>query len=173
MPSFLSINTVTFEDVFLVNPSQNAVLFSSELANLIKSPNFATLLNNNSIPREKLQPLYPSNILQYSLSGGFTPSNPGQIAPKSITSYNLANNAVGGLQGGVPVGTVVYYYGKPPSEGGTIPEGYFYCDGNFKYITEYPALFAALNYRFGSDGESKFRLPTITSPLSSIALIKY
>lgn len=173
MPSFLSLNTVTYEDVFLTNPSQEAVLFSSEIANLVKSANFATLLNNNSIPKEKLQPLDATNLLAYSLSGGYSPTSNRQIAYKTITSYNIANNAVGGLQGGTPVGAVITYYGQPPSEGGTVPEGYLQCDGSFVFVADYPQLFDAIDYRFGSDGETKFRLPTLTSPLSSIALIKY
>jgi hypothetical protein len=173
MPSTISINTVPAEDVFLNNPSPNAVLFSSEIANLVRNPNFPILFNNNSIPKEKLQPIDATNILQYSLSGGFSTTTPRQIAPQSITSYNLAYNAAGGLQGGVAVGTVVTYYGRPQSEGGVLPEGYFPCDGRFLLVAEYPELFSSLSYRFGDDGASKFRLPTLSAPLSAIALIKY
>jgi hypothetical protein len=172
MPSTLSINTVNSDNVFSDNPSQNAILVSSEIANLIKNPNFSTLFSDSSIPREKLKPLRATNLESYTLSG-FHPTQPGQIAFKTITSFNLANNAVGGLQGGVPVGTVVVYYGKPSVEGGSIPEGYLLCDGRFVMVAEYPSLFAALGYRFGDDGVLKFRLPTATSPLSSVSIIKY
>lgn len=173
MPSTLSINTVTFEDVFLSNPSSNAVLFSSDIANLIKSSNFPSLFASNSIPKDKLQPIDATNIIQYSLSGGFSTTSPRQLAPKTITSFNLANNAVGGLQGGVPVGTVVTYYGRPPGEGAPIPEGYLPCNGAFVLVSQYPDLFAALNYRFGDDGASKFRLPNLSAPLSAISIIKF
>lgn len=172
MPSTLSINTINADNVFAPVPSQNAVLVSSEIANLIKNPNFGAVLADNSIPREKLKPLKASNLETYTLSG-FHPTQQGQIAYKTITSFNIANNAVGGLQGGVPVGTVVIYYGKPPIEGGSIPEGYLLCDGRLIMTADYPDLFNMLGYRFGDDGAAKFKLPTVSSPLSSIPLIKY
>jgi hypothetical protein len=173
MPSILSLNTVPADDIFSPVPSPNSVLFSSAIADLVKRPNFPSLFANSSIPSSKLQSILGTSVAQTTLSGYRNEFSPGQIAYKTITSYNIGVGAVGGLEGGNPPGTVIYYYGLPPEEGGVLPEGYLKCNGSFVLIENYPALFAALDYRFGADGESKFRLPTITGPANSIALIKY
>jgi hypothetical protein len=173
MPSILSINTVNADNIFSSNPSTNSVLFASEVANLIKSLNFPSLFANNSIPSSKLQGIVGTNVAQKTLSGYQSEISPGQIAYKTITNYNIGVGAVGGLEGGTPPGTVIYYYGLPPEEGGVIPEGYLRCDGSVVSVENYPNLFAALDYRFGDDGESKFILPIVTGPTNSIALIKY
>lgn len=173
MPSILSLNTVPADDIFSPVPSPNSVLFSSAIADLIKRPNFPSLFANNSIPPSKLQGITGASVAQTTLSGYRNEFSPGQIAYKTITSYNISEGAVGGLEGGNPPGTVIYYYGLPPEEGGVLPEGYLRCDGSFVLVTNYPNLFTALDYRFGADGESRFRLPTITGPVGSVALIKY
>jgi hypothetical protein len=175
MPSILTINNVPGTNVFFSQPSNNSVLFASEIKNLITNPNFPSLFANTSIPNTKLQPIEGYNLAQLTLSGysNTNPFAPGQLAPKTITSYNIARGAVGGAEGGVPPGTVIYWYGVPPSEQGGIPDGYLPADGSFLFVSDYPNLFAAISYRFGEDGSSKFRVPFVQAPAPSIALIKY
>jgi len=173
MPSILSINTVPADDIFSPTPSSNSVLFSSAIADLIKRPNFPSLFANSSIPPSKLQSITGSSVAQTTLSGYQSEFLPGQIAHKTITKFNMGIGAVGGLEGGTPPGTVIYYYGLPPEEGGVLPEGYLRCDGSFVLVVNYPNLFAAIEYRFGADGESKFKLPALQGPPNSVALIKY
>jgi hypothetical protein len=175
MPSILTINSVAASNIFFVEPSSNSVLFASEIKNLITDANFPSLFAESSIPKNKLQPIDGYNLAQQTLSGysNTDPFAPGQIAYKTITQYNIARGAVGGAEGGVPPGTIIYWYGTPPAEQGNIPDGYMPADGSFVFVSEYPNLFAALGYRFGEDGSSKFRVPFVQGPAPSLALIKY
>lgn len=172
MPSILSINNVAAEDVFSTSPSRDSILFSSEIRRVIESTNLGNFLAPTSIPNSKLIAIEGNTVAQTTLSGYSSFTNPGQIAYKTITSYNIARNAVKGPEGGVPVGTVIFYYGRPTSEGGTLPEGYMVANGAFLNVAAYSELFQAIEYRFGNDGSGRFRLPTIAAPLSATALIK-
>jgi len=174
MPSILSINTVPGSDIFESQPSQSSVLFSSELKSVFTNINFPSLFPFNSIPSNRLQPVEGVNVAQTTLSGYRDSLRPGQIAYKTITSYNLDTNAVKGPQGGVPAGTVIFYYGVPAEEGGRgVPEGYLKADGSFVLVSQYRELFEAIEYRYGENGEAQFRLPTVTPPLNAMALIKF
>lgn len=175
MPSILTINNVAASNIFFEAPSPNSVLFASEIKRLIIDPNFPSLFANTSIPNSKLQPLDGYNLAQLSLSGysNTDPFAPGQIAYKTITQYNIARGAVRGAEGGVPPGTVLFWYGIPPAEQGNIPDGYLPADGSFVLVADYPDLFAAIGYRFGEDGASKFRIPFVQAPVPGTAIIKY
>jgi microcystin-dependent protein len=155
MPSTLSINTVSNEDIFRINPSSNSVLFASELALLFKNPNFPALFADGSILPSKLQNITAGSIASQTLSGYSSPTSLGQLAYKTIDSLNLKDNAAKGPQGGVPAGSIIWFAGSTP------PAGYLIADGRLLNVSEYSELFAAIGYDYGNNGSSQFRLPDL------------
>jgi len=155
MPSLLTINTVSFDDIFSSAPSVNSVLFSRDINLALRDPRLGNLFSPGSIPASKLGPVFGTSLAQYTLSGYTSPSQPGQLAIKTITSLNLADNAAKGPQGGVPAGTIIFYAGV------NAPAGYLFADGSFVEVADYQELFAAIGYAYGSDGIGRFRLPDL------------
>lgn len=79
----------------------------------------------------------------------------GAMAPGSNESYWITLSAFlagsgGGASFGVPVGTVINYYGT------TAPEGYFICDGSTFSQTDYPELAALLGSTLLPDLRGEF-----------------
>lgn len=155
MPSLLTLNTVTSDDVFSISPSPNSVLFSSQLAIAFKDPRFPSLFANNSIPSSKLAPVVGTSVATNSISGYTSPTAPGQLALRTITDQNLAINAAKGPQGGVPAGSVIFFAGP------ICPAGYLIADGSLVEVAAYPELFAAIGYTYGADGINRFALPNL------------
>jgi microcystin-dependent protein len=50
-----------------------------------------------------------------------------------------------------------------PFAGGLTPDGWLLCDGSLLYITDYPDLFAAIQWVYGGydDNENRFKLPDV------------
>jgi microcystin-dependent protein len=55
-----------------------------------------------------------------------------------------------------------------------LPDGWMPCDGRVLEIAEYQPLFSILGWRYGGDGWTTFRLPTLqsesTEPLLTMAI---
>jgi microcystin-dependent protein len=73
------------------------------------------------------------------------------------TSYNVAQNPNDGINGVVPVGSVIMW-SMPKA-----PEGWLACDGNTVSRTTYAVLFSIIGITYGAgDGSTTFKLPDTT-----------
>jgi len=84
-----------------------------------------------------------------------------------VSSINIAG--VGLISGtNIPAGSITMYAGR------TVPTGYFFCDGSYKPVFQYPNLYTAIGFLYGSNtgsiGEIQFRLPNFQGRLPMGAL---
>ena len=66
---------------------------------------------------------------------------------------SIAADIRAALDKAIPVGTVAMYGAEKD------PEGWMRCNGRLLERDNYPALFAAIGFTYGSDAQNKFRIP--------------
>ena len=87
-------------------------------------------------------------------SGGMVEINKTELL--SVPYANAAEKAKSAANG-VPAGTILPFAGPTAN----IPDGYLACDGSEHNISNYPALFDAIETSWGGNGSSTFRVPDL------------
>ncbi|OPY95784.1 hypothetical protein A5906_07400 [Bradyrhizobium sacchari] len=163
-----NISTVFYSSIFYIanTTHTSGVSFDASKWDEIADFSAAVAITDGSITSAKLadgavaaNKLADGVVSSSKLATGSVTTN--KVADQAITSPKIADAAVGITKLGPDANQVIPAGALMPFAGGAVPTGWLICEGQSVLRSDYPALFAAIDTRYGAADGTHFNVPDL------------